>query len=876
MKFKSYSWALLASALLLQGCGGGGGLISGSEKDQNPLNPTPGTEDLSARPRPSDTALTITTDETTIYDAAKKPLLLRGIDMQLGAGANFTRISGIKAIKETGSNIVRLYINENTSDPDLETAMLKVVEQGLVAMVTLESDKLTCSSSNTAIGNAVDNLWLKKWLGVIAQDRFQPYLIINIASSWGPEGIFNPDSYGYQDYLDVYKALVAKFRTAGFKVPIAIDAPCGQDYNAFARDRGRELLAADTAKNIILSVQADGSRWNSSEKLTSAVTNLMEAGVPFAITSFIGSGVGESPVNHIDLMEKSAGDSALALTLPWATENDSAAYVSAIPNSANLAGGAELSTNLYLDSRYLELQKISDADGRLAPKGKLLFSLYIKDINGNSLKLGSAQAKDLRGYQWNKLRFPVPKTQEDIDQANLLNGSTTFDLTKVTQVGFQLAANGKSSDIKAVIKLDDLTILPGVPPLHTYKFDSNTEGWSGMWGKAQEISQANGALSLLTQGGELAIGPNLSAGELDFSKSLQLTIKLKIPADYDIPWAGGQIYAKFAGQECKTGFNIGGLPKGEWVDWKINLDLRDCAAKGAITDLVFQFWNLPGAPSSPILVDSITVIDVNAKPTKTITDTQYKASFVKNTDGFDVEWGGKSTLEAVNGELVMTTPAGDGGVVNKSNISSVNEIDFKGGITVKAKMFIPADYAANDLWIQFIFQDGQWHGFNFAPALGLSNFKLGEWTEFEFKVKAEDFPADFSRTLKPNMFGFQFANTAAGIIKLKDVEIIGQLVVDDSQPIFNLDFSNPEQFGAVTLDFAGGSFSSATLANAKAESWKIIPFGWMASTWFGATGDLAPLNISKTEDKVDLTDRGEEIVNSAYGIKATAKAAAFK
>jgi len=879
MKFKSYSWALFAGALLLQGCGGGGGLVSNSDKDQNPLNPAPGVEDPTARPRPTATALTITTDTATIYDAAKQPLLLRGVDMKLGANVTVSRINGIRAIKDTDSNVIRLYINEETTDPDLEAALIKVVEQGLVAIVTLDSEKLRCSDNTAALNSAVDNLWLKKWLGVIAQDRFQPHLIINIANSWGPDGIFNPDSFGYQDYVEANKAMINKFRTAGFKVPIAIDAPCGQDFNAFARDRARTLLAADAAKNIILSVQADGSRWNTGDKLTSAVTNLMEAGVPFAITSFTGSGLGETPIDHLDLIQKSAGDRALSLNLPWTTTGDSAAYTLTIPNGANLAGGAELSTNVYLDSRYLELQKLSDAEGKLVPTGKMQFSLYIKDVNGNSLRLGSVEAKDLRGYQWNKLRYAVPKTPEDIDQANLINGSATFDLTKVTHVGFQLAANGKSPDIKAAFKLDDLTILPGTPPMHTYKFDSSTEGWEGLWGKPQEIAQADGSLTLLTKGGELVIGKTLGGGELDFTKELLFTVRIKIPVDDTMPsWAGGQMIAKFGSgyTERYKGFSVGDLPRGEWVDWKIAVDFRDDPSASDVKELIFQFWNLAAVPTSPILIDSITVIDVNAKPTKIITDTQYKTSFAKNTDGFVVDWGGKSTLAAVDGELVFTTLAGDGGLVNKSNVNSVNEIDFKGGITVKVKMFIPADYAANDLWIQFIFQDGQWKHFNFAPSLGLGDFKLGEWTEFEFKVKAEDFPADFSRTLKPNVFGFQYANTVAGAIKVKDIEIIGQLVVDDSQPLFNATFTTDQQFNDVTADFTEGAFTTSALTVAKAKSWKIIPFGWLAYSWFGNTGEEAVLNISSVEDIVDLTPRGEEIVNSEFGVVETSLPANFK
>jgi hypothetical protein len=244
-------------------------------------------------------------------------------------------------------------------------------------------------------------------------------------------------------------------------------------------------------------------------------------------------------------------------------------------------------------------------------------------------------------------------------------------------------------------------------------------------------------------------------------------------------------------------------------------------------------------------------------------------------DGFGVEWGGKSTVSVVNGELLLTTPAGDGGAVNKANINSVNEIDFRGGVTVKAKVFIPETYVANDLWMKFFFQDGNWSHFAFSPDLNLSSFTLGQWTELSFTIKSGDFPANFARALKPNMFGFQFSNTVAGTIRVKDIEIVGQSIVDDSQPTFNLDFSVPAQFDSVKFDFASGAFTQSSLVSARAQSWKIVPFGWMANSWFGNTGDNAALNLTKVEDKVDLTARGEEIVNSAFGIKATSQAATF-
>ncbi len=899
MKFKSYSWALLASALLLQGCGGGGGLISGSEKDQNPLNPTPGTEDLSARPRPSDTALTITTDETTIYDAAKKPLLLRGIDMQLGAKPSFTRISGIKAIKETGSNVVRLYLSEDTSDPDFESAMVKVVEQGLVAVVTLDSPKLLCSANGATLNAAVDALWLKKWLGVIAQDRFQPYLIINIANGWGPEGIFNADSFGYQDYFDVYKAMIAKFRTAGFKVPLAIDAPCGQDFNAFARDRARELVAADTAKNIILSVQADGAKWNNDTRTTTAFANLMETHVPFVVSSFAGSGVGGlSGIDHLDIMQKAAGNPALGLNIPWVSTSDSAAYVASFAAPMALLDGAGVSTNLYLDSRYLEEKPISDADGRLVPKGKLTYSMYVKDINGNTLRAGSVQAKDLRGYQWNRVAFTLPKNNSEIDPANLLNGSTTFDLNAVKQIGFQILANGKVATVSAPIKLDDVEIYPGAPE-PTLAVDTTFETGAGGWnhpdwspGKAvfengyAKLSLGNGDWGLVLE------SPGWQSQEvlpkINFKQTIFVDMNVFVPASY----AGQTPTFTFTGNfndwslpALETAASVvGELKYGEWNHYRATLKWG--ATNDVSTPLNIGFKLTGFSNPEPLLVDNITITQQPGKRTKTVTALQYESKFSKGVEAYEAAWGRVSKVEMINGELNITpawsNPNGkydeSDVVVLKSDINSVSDIDVSGPVVYKVKIFVPASYAGSDLKFRIFTQDNNWgHDMDFpGRELTIADFKPGEWTSFEFKT--DSFPEGFARTQKLRNFGFRWDGVRGNTdtVKIDDIQLYGNAEVEDSQPLYSNSFSTQDELDKFTLDFVGGALTQSSLVSAKTKDWKISPFGWMATSWIGNTGENAVLDITKTEDKVDLTPRGEEIVNSTYGIKATSNPAGFK
>ncbi|HOY22353.1 MAG TPA: hypothetical protein PK002_04330 [Cellvibrio sp.] len=878
------SLAILTGALLLQGCGGGG-LAGGDNKDIDTMRPVAGTEDLSARPRPPENAVVITTDEHLIYDALKQPIFLRGINHHFAASPA-TRIAGIPAIKLAGSNAIRLQLDENTTEIQFEGAMAKIAESGMVAVVTLTApgNKLTCSEDSAYLLNAVDTLWLKKFMPILVQDRFQSHIMLNIANGWGAMDIFNQDSLGYQEYLDTYKALIRKFRTAGFKFPLVIDAPsCGQDFNAFLNGRSRELMAADSAKNLVFGVHAEGPKWNTSDEIINAATQLYNEKVPFIVTNLVGSGVaaeGDAPVDHKDVMEKSAGNVALAFNLPWSTTTDSAAYATALEAPLDLRGGAVVSTHVFLDKLYAEFER--NNSGNYVQKGKLSFALYVKDDKGNTLKAGSVVASDLRSNQWSKLAFTLPKSTGDIDAANFMNGATAFDLTKVATLGIQMMANGKPAALKAPIKFDDLSILPGVPPLFVQGFDSSSEGWSADW-MNPVVGQANGALTIVPTldqiTANLIVANNAAFGNVKFDRPLEVTYRVYLPAEYQGQSLWGNIYGKFGSgwSWVSNGFPAGNLKAGQWTEVKTTIDFTSVGSDKVFDPKAFGLqiggYTLPKV--APILIDSISISDPSAKPTKTVIASQYKATFTKGTEGFvNAGWdGGKAVTSMAGGELLVTVPAGDGGAINKADINSVAEIDFKGGITVNMKVFIPADWAGSDFWIKFFMQDGNWNHFEYTPALDVSKFKPGEWASLEFKVN--EFPANFSRTLKPQMFGMQYGNVPAGTIKLDDIEIFGATQVDDSKPIFTMGFETEAQFNAIKFDSAAGGFSESGLASAKFAEWKVIPFGWLASSWKGNTGDNAVLDISKAEDIVDLTARGEDIVNGVLGIKATSRPANF-
>ena len=75
-------------------------------------------------------------------------------------------------------------------------------------------------------------------------------------------------------------------------------------------------------------------------------------------------------------------------------------------------------------------------------------------------------------------------------------------------------------------------------------------------------------------------------------------------------------------------------------------------------------------------------------------------------------------------------------------------------------------------------------------------------------------------------------------------------------------------------DYSQGGLSESALSASTAKFWgsSTLPFSWIANTWKGSDG----LDLSNSESAVDLTARGETIVNGVGGIKQTSAPVNFK
>lgn len=863
MKFKFSYMALFMSSLLLQACGGGG--LAGDEKDStDPLIPEPVVDDGSDRPRPSESTPFIKADGWLLKDVAGQPIFLRGANILFG-DKPLDRIKNITPVAEIGSNVVRLQVKKTTRKEELEGVLVDIVSKNMVALVSLVDDSLTCKDDADELDKVVTDLWLGTWLEVIAQDRFQPHLMINAANQWGPKSVFTENTVGYGDYLEAHKLVIREFRKAGLKVPLVIDAAgCGQDYYSFTAGRARELKAADTQGNLVLSVHGFGETWSSNDKVRTALTSLAKTNMPIVMSGFGGSAVAaQNEVDHLGIMRKGYGDGGLGFAIPWQSAEDKAAYSMTLDEPLFLRG-ASIRTDVFVPKSYVD-------------NGKLGIVMYLKDANGRYANTGWNQANSMNFDAWNKLSFKL--TSVDYLKGIGAYVEDGFDLTAVQKIGFEIVANGKPADVSGNLIFDNLTVFPGIPPVYIANFDTTNEEWETHWGPFTTVA-ADGKLTILpTGGGDGAVdlqgwkAPSLYS--IPLGTELEVVLRVFVPASYaNETNAWMKIFGQFGPAwefwRDVPAQSFAGLTAGAWNTVKFSVDFSDVSPSQAFG---IQLGGFSGAKSEPLLVDFVEINDPNKTNTKIVNALQLGSSFNDGSaDNYSVYWDKMANMAIVNGvmEITNTNTSGTADVaIGKADIAN-KSLNFEGPVTVKMKVFVPESFAGTDFYFQTLIQDSDWSP-DFTVQWKIDKFTPGDWTEFTYTV--DSFPDGFNRKGIMNNFVIMFGGNVNGTVKVDDVEIYGNVEVEDSQPILTLGFESQAEVDKFKFDYANGGLSEGVLAGANAKAWvnSTLPFGWIANSWIGDGG----YDMSTSESTVTLTPRGEEIANGEFGIKMTSLPASF-
>lgn len=860
--------ALAACAFGLQACGGS--MLDTPDSEKHKLVPEPVQGD-EGRPRPSDNAPVLSSDGAQLLDATGEPVLLRGVNLQYGDNP-LDRINGITSIGEVGSNVVRLQLRADTTADELEAALLTAVEADLVVMVTYWEPDVECAADDDALFGAVNDLWLNEWVPVLVQDRFQPHVMLNLASKWGPTGIFNAYSQGYRIYIDNYKAVIRQMRRAGFRNPIVVDAPgCGQDYHAFLGNRGRELLASDDEENIVLSVHAYGSHWRGAEEVATAMEQLAGEDMPVVMSEFGDKNAEEDAVRHTDIIVKGAGDNAAELAIDWQTDADKAGYVAVLDKPLDLYG-REVSMEVYLDAAYVESEQ-----------GFLGMQMYLRDGDDRYANLGWNSADTMEGDSWNSIKRVIQ------DNSSFGWADEGFDASTVTKMGLELVANGKSPEVGGDIRIDNIKVIEASVPetLGVFSFDADLEGWAVPWTETELVHEDESLGLIRAADSNEVITESPALEGVNFEGEIQVSARLFIPESYAADTEG--LYFKFFNNGAAEWEETNTLTQdqvtfGEWNEISLSGEFTAGSKVG------IQAGNLAGS-QEPILVDDIEVLGVPEQETDVEWGTQYQSDFSEGTDG----WGvlGWHTLpvsvSAEEGALVLAprpSEIDDASeddnrtfAVQKNELGSIENLDLTSEeLTVTVSLQLDAAYseAPEDFEFRIFMQDVDWSHTNLA-VWTLEELTPGEWNTMEFDMV---FPEEFERNGTPKLFGFQVfgvSDMPDAPITVGEVRIEGYVPMEVEEEVVELiDFHYPEHLDNLEVDFVEGGLVDADLLEGITVHERSEPFSWLAWSWIGNPEGMEVLDMSNSEDtSVDLTERGEQIVNGKGGIMETAVPANF-
>jgi mannan endo-1,4-beta-mannosidase len=251
-------------------------------------------------PRPAgNTGAGLYTVGAKLYDLQGEPVLIQGMNRahwnNYGTTADYVR---------TGANSVRLgglgsYFARKAADnlADLKT----FTDAGIIPIVSTWTT--TCKSDAASLTAAVDT-----WVAQAATfQAINATGILNIANEWGPAAQIDGNAANGYAKIPVYTwrdqniSAVQRLRTAGYTMPLMIDAPsCGQDATAVWRD-GAAIVAADPQHNVIFDVHVYGL-WHQPataaymQDYDKAMGKLAASGLPIIIGEFgPGKNIGPSP-----------------------------------------------------------------------------------------------------------------------------------------------------------------------------------------------------------------------------------------------------------------------------------------------------------------------------------------------------------------------------------------------------------------------------------------------------------------------------------------------------------------------------------------------------------------------------------------------------
>jgi mannan endo-1,4-beta-mannosidase len=243
-----------------------------------------------------------------LHDRCGAKVVLRGVNEMIVWSSGKDGDPELAEIAKTGANVVRIvWTAVDGSAAELDRAIGNAVAQQLIPMPELHD----ATGDRTRIAAAVD-YWVRPDVVAVAQ-KYEQVLLVNIANEAG-DGMVTATQFQSD-----YETAITRMRTAGYRVPLIIDAPTwGQDIDML-QAAGPALVAADPDHNIMLSVHM---WWNdpAGTRITSELDQSVTANLPLIVGEFAPhavSGCAASPFAYRTLLAQAQAQEVGWLAWSW-------------------------------------------------------------------------------------------------------------------------------------------------------------------------------------------------------------------------------------------------------------------------------------------------------------------------------------------------------------------------------------------------------------------------------------------------------------------------------------------------------------------------------------------------------------------------------
>ncbi len=203
----------------------------------------------------------LSTSGRFLLDPQGLRIILRGINMQTWDDPNFPATNSTRSLEWADANAVRIQWYADYTVSGSRSAQLPISDlvgvlndcrQHALIPVVMLADLTQTPDRVDLINSKLVPWWIDNKAALLP---FSERLIINIANEAGVDR-WSGDPNALNSYVQVYKQAITSLRSAGYLVPLMIDAPDGgSTLDAFLKI-GQELIDADPIHNILLSCHA--------------------------------------------------------------------------------------------------------------------------------------------------------------------------------------------------------------------------------------------------------------------------------------------------------------------------------------------------------------------------------------------------------------------------------------------------------------------------------------------------------------------------------------------------------------------------------------------------------------------------------------------